>query len=53
MARRGSEKRVERALVKLSNVKGVFVPVIPEIYAPVLKELATMDIAFEDTVEKV
>jgi saccharopine dehydrogenase (NADP+, L-glutamate forming) len=31
------------------DVTGVHIPVIPEIYNPVLAELATMDIGFEDT----
>ena len=33
------------------NLTGVHVPMIPEIYKPVLSELATMGISFQETVE--
>ena len=33
------------------NVTGVLVPIIPEIYKPVLAELAAMGISFQETVE--
>ncbi|MFC2082961.1 saccharopine dehydrogenase C-terminal domain-containing protein [Candidatus Bipolaricaulota bacterium] len=33
------------------NLTGVHVPMIPEIYRPVLSELATMGISFQETVE--
>ena len=35
------------------NLTGVHVPMIPEIYRPVLAELATMGISFQETVETV
>ncbi len=34
------------------NVTGVHVPMIPEIYQPVLAELATMGISFHETIEE-
>jgi len=34
------------------NVTGVHVPMIPEIYEPVLAELATMGISFQETVQQ-
>ncbi|MCP4545297.1 MAG: saccharopine dehydrogenase [bacterium] len=34
------------------NLTGVHIPVIPEIYEPVLAELETLGITFEETVEK-
>ncbi|MCK5246422.1 saccharopine dehydrogenase, partial [Candidatus Bipolaricaulota bacterium] len=33
------------------NLTGVHVPMIPEIYRPVLAELSTMGISFQETVE--
>lgn len=33
------------------NMSGVHVPVVPEIYEPILNELATMDIVFKEHVE--
>ena len=35
------------------NLTGVHVPMIPEIYKPVLAELATLGISFQETVEEV
>jgi len=35
------------------NLTGVHVPMIPEIYKPVLAELATLGISFQETMETV